>query len=163
MKMWFLLQRPFACVPMSPPYPPAAAWAMLLASCTPCLGSQHHWTRKHANMMQLLLSKISRRANESSFFPPPPSYRDPLERFVNSICRLLSCKLLRCFLRTSLKRNSDPESSHPSWKQEGCSKREQKDLTFPLTPYSAGAIHCWEVADLRLQASGAEKGFRRSR
>lgn len=52
---------------------------------------------------------------------------------------------------------------HLSLKQEGCSKWEQEDLTFPLTPYLAEAIHYQKVADLRLQASGAEKGFRRSR
>lgn len=55
-----------------------------------------------------------------------------LERFVNSICRLLPCKLHHCFLLTASKKGIQRPLC-PSLKQEYYSKEGQEDLTFPLT------------------------------
>lgn len=96
------------------PYPPAATaaantnWrAMLFISCTPAgwatwfWGCNNHQTRRTWKTRCSFSSpKIA--IGESKLIislPLPSGYRDPWDRFVNSICRLSSCKYHHCFLQ----------------------------------------------------------------
>lgn len=111
-----LLEYHLTCVPVSPSIPTCCCCEHALVGDAiyrlhPC------WLRhpasevavitkqgEHANMMQLLLSKNSRRKSVNHLSSPAPKLQGTWDGFVNSICRFLPCKPHNCFLQTASKR-----------------------------------------------------------